>query len=390
VLDRNPVVAAEESGRVIIDDDDEHRPDHEHHDHDHRPTPVNADDARQDPPIVAMDHVTRRYADLAAVDDVSLDVPRGTILGVIGPSGSGKTTLIRILTGTLEPNSGELSVLGKHPRNFNRRTREQLGYMPQHFVLYDELTARENVSFVASLFGLMWPKRGRRVKQMLTLLGLWDARNRRARQLSGGMQRRLELACAMVHDPVLLFVDEPTAGLDPMLRETVWAEFRRLRDAGRTLVVTTQIVSEAAYCDSVAVLSRGRLIALAPPEELRRQASGGDVIEIKTGLAFDGVLLEDLPGVREIRQNAPRDLLVITDDAPTTTPRVVAAIQAAGATVVSSSEYRPTFDEVFSRLVSRADAESDRKARASAEGSDASETEEPDGAHADRPVTRAA
>jgi ABC-2 type transport system ATP-binding protein len=298
-------------------------------------------------PIVAMEHVSHQFDDVAALDDVSLDVPRGTILGVIGPSGSGKTTLIRVLTGTLAPRKGSVRVLGEQPRKFKRRTRNALGYMPQHFVLYDELTARENVAFVASLFGLLWPKRGRRVRQLLTLLGLWDARNRRARELSGGMQRRLELACAMVHDPQLLFVDEPTAGLDPILRETVWNEFRRLRDAGRSLVVTTQIVSEAAYCDSVAVLSRGRLIACAPPDELRRMASGGDVIQIRTTTAFDGIMLEDLAGVREIRQNAPREMLVIADDAATVTPRAVEAIQAAGGSVVSSSEYRPTFDEVF-------------------------------------------
>jgi ABC-2 type transport system ATP-binding protein len=338
-------------------------------------------------PVVAMDHVTRRYGDLAAVDSVSLDVPRGTILGVIGPSGSGKTTLIRMLTGTLEPTEGDLSVLGEHPRKFKRRTREKLGYMPQHFVLYEELTARENVSFVASLFGLLWPKRGRRVKQLLTLLDLWDARNRRARQLSGGMQRRLELACAMVHDPVLLFVDEPTAGLDPMLRETVWKEFRRLRDAGRTLVVSTQIVGEAAYCDAVAVLSEGRLIALAPPEELRRIASGGDVIQIKTTMPFDGVTLEDLEGVREVRQPAPREMLVIADDSATTTPRVVEAIQSAGGTVVSSSEYRPTFDEVFSRLVSRAENGETNGAALSVE---AKTQKKPDEENRDRTVARAA
>jgi ABC-2 type transport system ATP-binding protein len=336
-------------------------------------------------PIVAMDHVTHHYGDLAAVDDVTLDVPRGTILGVIGPSGSGKTTLIRVLTGTLEPTSGELSVLGEHPRNFKRHTRERLGYMPQNFVLYDELTAWENVSFVASLFGLLWPTRGRRVRQLLHLLGLWEARNRRARQLSGGMQRRLELACAMVHDPLLLFVDEPTAGLDPMLRETVWAEFRRQRDTGHTLVVTTQIVGEAAYCDAVAVLSHGRLIALASPEELRRTASGGDVIQIKTSVAFDGVLLQELPGVREIRQSAPRELLVIADDAATTMPRVVEAIQAAGGTVISSHEYQPTFDEVFSQLVSRAEAESQSQSE-----HDAQEGEESDRENRDRTVARAA
>jgi ABC-2 type transport system ATP-binding protein len=308
-----------------------------------------------DRPIVSTDGLTRRYGDLAALDGVTVDVPRGTILGVIGPSGSGKTTLIRMLTGTLEPTSGRLEVLGERPRKFRRHTREKLGYMPQNFVLYEELTAWENLSFVASLFGLLWPRRGRRVKQLLTLLGLWEARNRRARQLSGGMQRRLELACALVHDPVLLFVDEPTAGLDPLLRETVWNEFRRLRDAGRTLVVTTQVVSEAAYCDRVAVLSKGRLIALAAPEELRRMALGGDVIDIRTARAFDGITLSEVPGVRDIRQHAPREFLVIANDAATTTPRVVEAIRAAGGSVEATSEYRPTFDEVFSQLVSRAE-----------------------------------
>jgi len=334
-------------------------------------------------PVVEMDALTQRFGDVVAVDHVSLSVPRGTILGVIGPSGSGKTTLIRMLTGTLAPTEGSLSVLGEHPRKFRRRTREKLGYMPQHFVLYDELTAYENVSFVAALFGLLWRKRKQRVKHMLTLLDLWDARNRRARQLSGGMQRRLELACAMVHDPVLLFVDEPTAGLDPMLRETVWEEFRRLRDAGRTLVVTTQIVSEAAYCDAVAVLSNGRLIALASPEELRRKASGGDVIQITTERAFDVVALEGLPGVRELRQPAPREILVITDDAATTTPRVGEAIAAAGGTVASSSEYRPTFDEVFSRLVSQAE---DEQNLTEGVGADVAEAEE----NPDRTAARAA
>jgi ABC-2 type transport system ATP-binding protein len=306
-------------------------------------------------PIVATDGLTHRFGELVAVDAVTLHVPAGTILGIIGPSGSGKTTLIRMLTGTLEPTEGRLQVLSEHPRKFKRHTREKLGYMPQHFVLYDELTAWENLSFVASLFGLLWPKRGRRVKALLQLLDLWDARNRRARQLSGGMQRRLELACALVHDPVLMFLDEPTAGLDPVLRQTIWDEFHRLRDGGRTLVVNTQVVSEAAYCDRVAVLSQGRLIALEAPDELRRMALGGDVIEVKTAAAFDGAMLNDVPGVRQIRQHAPRDILVISDEAGTATPRVVEAIQAAGGNVISSSEYRPTFDEVFSALVTRAE-----------------------------------
>ena len=312
----------------------------------------------QTPSVVVMQGVTRRYGDLTAVDNITLTVPRGAILGVIGPSGSGKTTLVRMLTGTLEPTAGSVTVLGERPRGFKRQTREKLGYMPQHFVLYEELTARENLSFVASLFGMLWPRRGRRVKRMLQILELWDARNRRARHLSGGMQRRLELACALVHDPLLLFVDEPTAGLDPMLREKIWAEFRRLRDAGRTLVVTTQIVGEASYCDSVAVLVSGRLIALAPPDELRRQALGGDLIQIRTAAAFDALNLEQVVGVREVRPRTPREFFVVVDDAATALPRIVEAIQAAGGTLVASSEVRPSFDETFSALVAQAEGDS--------------------------------
>jgi ABC-2 type transport system ATP-binding protein len=302
-----------------------------------------------------MEQVSRRYGDVAAVDHVSLQVNRGTILGVIGPSGSGKTTLIRMFTGTLEPTSGQLTVLGQTPRKFTRHAREKIGYMPQHFVLYEELTARENLSFVASLFGLLWPKRGRRVKEMLKLVDLWEARSRRARQLSGGMQRRLELACALVHDPLLLFVDEPTAALDPMLRQRIWAEFRRLREVGRTLVVTTQYVGEAEYCDAVAVLAHGRLIALASPDDLRRMALGGEVVEVETAQPFDATTLEQVPAVRAVRQSAPRHFLVVTDDAGEATPRLLQAIHGIGVEVLSISEYRPSFDEVFAELVSHAD-----------------------------------
>jgi ABC-2 type transport system ATP-binding protein len=312
--------------------------------------------------VVSMEGVSRRYGDVDALDSVTLQVPAGAILGVIGPSGSGKTTMIRLLTGTLEPTAGHLRVLGQVPRKFTRHARERIGYMPQHFVLYEELTTAENVSFVASLFGLLWPKRGRRVNEVLKLVDLWEARGRRARQLSGGMQRRLELACALVHEPVLLFVDEPTAGLDPMLRQKIWAEFRRLREVGRTLVVTTQYVGEAEYCDAVAVLAHGRLIALATPDELRRMALGGEVLEIQTARAFDASVLEHVPGVRTIKQTGPRSFLIITDDAGEATPRLLQEISAAGMEVVSSSEYRPSFDEVFAALVEREDAARERAA----------------------------
>jgi ABC-2 type transport system ATP-binding protein len=308
-----------------------------------------------DATVVSIEGVSRRYGDVAAIDNVTLQVPRGTILGIIGPSGSGKTTLIRMLTGTLPPTEGKLTVLGQQPRKFTRQAREQLGYMPQHFVLYEELTAAENVSFVASLFGLLWPKRGRRVADVLKLVDLWEARGRRARRLSGGMQRRLELACALVHEPVLLFVDEPTAGLDPMLRQKVWEEFRRLRELGRTLVVTTQYVGEAEYCDSVAVLARGKLVALAAPDDLRRMATGGEAVDIRTAQVVEPSTLASVAGVRDVREIAARTLRVTTDNAGVAIPRLLQELQSAGVDVVSSNEYRPSFDEVFATLVTQAD-----------------------------------
>ena len=302
---------------------------------------------------VEMAAVSKRFADVTAVDDLTLRVHEGTILGVIGPSGSGKTTTIRMLTGALGPTEGEVRVLGEDPRRFRRQTRERIGYMPQQFTLYPDLTPRENVDFVASLFGILWRTRHRRTREVLELVDLWDARGRRASELSGGMQRRLELACALVHHPALLFLDEPTAGIDPLLRARIWDELHRLRDEGRTLLVTTQYVNEAEACDTVALIADGRLIALAPPDELRRMAVGGDIIEIETAAPFDAAALRSLPVVRDVDQLDTSHLRVVVDDASTALPDVVEAVGAAGAEVRSASETRPSFDTVFATLVER-------------------------------------
>lgn len=300
---------------------------------------------------VMIDHASRTFGKVAAVVDVSLYVLPGSLLGIIGPSGAGKTTTIRLITGALKPDHGSVRVLGEDPRHFKRRTRERIGYMPQNFVLYPELNARENVDLVAALFGTAPWRRRRHVEEVLRLVDLWDARDRRASDMSGGMQRRLELACALVHRPRLLILDEPTAGVDPVLRTRIWQELDRLRREGATILLTTQYVSEAEYCDAVALISDGQLVAHATPADLRRFALGGEVFEVGTRQPFDARSLPPIPGVVSVRQTGPARILVVAQDVGLATPMVNDAVAAAGGDIEFSREYRPSFDEVFAALV---------------------------------------
>jgi ABC-2 type transport system ATP-binding protein len=310
-----------------------------------------------DPSLVVLSGASRDFGEGAGVFDLDIAVPPGTILGIVGPSGAGKTTTIRMITGALDPTAGEVRVLGEDPRRFRRGTRERIGYMPQLFTLYPDLTADENVDFVASLFGMLVRRRRRRVREVLELVQLWEARDRRASQLSGGMQRRLELACALVHEPSLLLLDEPTAGIDPILRTVVWDELGRLKEAGRTLLVTTQYVAEAESCDAVALIANGRLIALGAPEELRRSAAGGDVIEAETEAPFDPAVLLGKEGIASARSTGLRTFRIVVQNAGTVTPVLDDLVEATGGNLVEAREVRLTFDEVFTALVERAAAE---------------------------------
>ena len=307
-------------------------------------------------PVVRTVDLARRFNGLVAVRGMTLEVDPGTILGVVGPSGSGKTTTIRMLLGSLAPTQGEVTVLGESPRSFSARTRTRIGYMPQQFILYPDLTVRENVDFVASLYGLFLLRRRRRSRAVLELLGLSPLANRRAGKLSGGERRRLELACAFVHEPSLLVLDEPTAGVDPILRRTIWDEIHRLRDGGVTSIVTTQYVTEAEEVDRVAVISGGRLIALDSPRALRRRALGGELIEVETAATFDAAALANGDGIRNIHQTGLRTFKADVADAGEAAPTVVEAVTAAGGEVVSVREFKPTFEEIFAAIVEKGGA----------------------------------
>lgn len=309
--------------------------------------------AVHDSPTVDLFQVGRTFDTFQAVNNVSFSVERGTILGLIGPSGSGKTTVVRMVIGNLAPTEGRVRVLGERPERFRRRTRERIGYMPQSFILYPDLSARENLSFVGSLFGMLWPRRRRRSDELLRLLGLWDARDQLARRMSGGMQRRLALACALIHEPEIIFLDEPTAGIDPVLRQTIWEEFRRLRDEGRTLFVTTQYVGESEHCDRVAMLDHGGVVACDTPGNLRTLAFGGEMVEMESRHPIDGARMREIPDVIDVRQPGPCDLVITVHDAGVAIPKIIEAVEESNNAVASTREYRPSFDEVFAQLLER-------------------------------------
>lgn len=238
-----------------------------------------------DDPIVVLSDVRRRFGE-QGLHGLDLQVAPGTIVGLVGPSGSGKTTAVRIVLGLDEPEEGSVFVFGRRPTDFSRDDRRRIGYMPQSIALYPELSLRHNLDLMASLYGMPWrgrwipSKRRRRararVNDTLEFLGLTDQQRTKLADASGGEQRRLALAAAMVHEPTLLVLDEPTAGIDPMLRRDIWSRLGELRDEGVTVFVTTQYVEEATHCDVVTVLSEGELLVTDSPRGLRHRAFGDE------------------------------------------------------------------------------------------------------------------
>lgn len=315
--------------------------------------PVNGPESPE--AVVQARQLTKRFGDQIAVDDLTLDVPKGAIFGFIGPSGSGKTTTVRLLTGVQSPTSGEVSVFGVAPASFTEHERARIGYMPQLSVLFPHLSIGENLRFVASIYGMPWGRRAR-LRQALQFVELDRDRRKRLRHASGGMQRRLALAAALVNDPQLLFLDEPTTGIDPVLRRKFWDHFEYLRDQGRTLFVTTQYVGEAAYCDKIGVLREGRLLTVDTPEGLRRQAFGGEVIDLVVADRIDQDLITavaQLDYVLHAQRTGldGRGMRVTVDDADRVIPPLQQWLSDRGVSLESVDRYLPPFDDVFVNLV---------------------------------------
>jgi len=304
--------------------------------------------------VINVQHLTKKFGDETAVQDVSFDVPRASIFGFIGPSGSGKTTTVRLLTGVYTPTDGQVFVFDSKPADFSQSERARLGYMPQLFVLYPNLTVWENLNFAASLYG-MGLFRGKRLKDVLKFVELYEHRSKLARNISGGMLRRLSLASTLVHDPQLLFLDEPTAGIDPVLRRKLWNHFRELKNQGRTIFITTQYVSEADNCDLVGVQNNGKLLMVDTPRGLRHQAYGGDMVDFRTTQPFDFQAEAKLRSLSLVKakttRTGPNSMRIIVDHASTATPELMRWAQQQNIQVQAVEEYMPSFEAVFVELV---------------------------------------
>jgi ABC-2 type transport system ATP-binding protein len=322
--------------------------------------------------VIRTHELTKEFSDGPAVDRVTMRIPRGSIFGFIGPSGCGKTTTVRLLLGIYEATAGVAEVLGVSPDHFRSADRQRIGYMPQIFVMYPDLTIWENLNFAASLYGVPLRRRERLMK-LLDLVELTGHEAKLARNISGGMRQRLSLAAALVHDPEVIFLDEPTAGIDPVLRNKFWEHFRQLQNLGRTLFITTQYVGEAAFCDYVGVMNEGRLLFIDTPQGLRHRALGGDVVTVKTSRILNYQELAEFRAqsfVREGQVTINRDLSleVVVEEAGAAVPPIIAWLEERGLEVESASEYNPPFDDVFVMLLNKARGNGSRERREASYG----------------------
>jgi ABC-2 type transport system ATP-binding protein len=246
-------------------------------------------------PIIETHGLSRRFGDFVAVRDVTLSVRRGEIFGVLGPNGAGKSTTIRMLCGILDPSGGRGTVVGYDIATQAERIKERIGYMTQRFSLYEDLSVIENLRFYAGLYGVPSERRSARVAELLERSGLAGRRTQIAGTLSGGWKQRVALACATIHEPALLFLDEPTAGVDPVSRREFWEQIHRLSEGGTTVLVTTHYMDEAERCHRLAFIFRGSVLDVGTPEE----------IVARRGLRCAEVVVDDAKGVAHELRSLP-------------------------------------------------------------------------------------
>jgi len=308
-----------------------------------------------EPPIIQTDRLSRRFGSLVAVRDVSLEVRRGEIFGILGPNGAGKSTTIRMLCGILDPSGGSGKVVGFDIASEAERIKERIGYMTQRFSLYEDLTVVENLKFYAGIYGVRRARAAARVADVLGRTGLVARKDQISGTLSGGWKQRVALACATIHEPPLLFLDEPTAGVDPVSRREFWEQIYAIASTGTTAVMTTHYMDEAERCHRLAFIFRGELLDVGTPEEIvqRRELRVAE-LEVDQASEASAALrsrdeVEEVAHYGHVLRFATRrraDPLVLARD----------VLGARGISIGSARETRATVEDAFVAMV-RADAE---------------------------------
>jgi ABC-2 type transport system ATP-binding protein len=294
--------------------------------------------------------LSRSFGEFLAVDQVSFAVPRGEIFGFLGPNGAGKTTTIRMLTGLLQPTGGSGQVAGYALSSAAEALREQVGYMSQRFSLYPDLTVLENITLFAGLYGVTGSRFAARRDWVLAMAGLGAQRQRLTAELSLGWKQRLALGCAVLHEPSVLFLDEPTSGVDPLSRRQFWELINTLASGGTTVMVSTHFLEEAEYCHRVALMNRGKLIALDRPAALRAAMAEPILTLASTDAPRAVAALKGQPGVLDVSLFGRAVHVVVRDEAEAR--RVIpAALAAVGAPDVELERVAPTLEDVFVALV---------------------------------------
>lgn len=302
---------------------------------------------------VDTENLTRRFGDFVAVDRVTLQVEPGEVFGFLGPNGSGKTTTIRMLCGLIRPSAGSGHVLGFDIARESEAIKARIGYMSQKFSLYSDLTVRENLQFYADIYGIERRTRAARLAELVAMAGLSGRERELTANLSGGWKQRLALACAIVHQPRMLFLDEPTGGVDPEARRAFWELIYQLAEQGVTIFVTTHYMDEAEHCNRIGLMYGGKLVALDSPAALKHKVIDGHVLEIE-GSPQDQLrtLVAAQEGVREVAPHGAR-LHAIVDDAALRIPQIAQLLQSPEISDGRVEQIDPSLEDVFVTLVGR-------------------------------------
>lgn len=305
---------------------------------------------------IQAEKLTKHFRKVQAVRSIDLDIAPGEIYGLIGPDGAGKTTTMRMLAGVMKPTSGVARVSGFDTTREAEQLRSQVGYMAQRFSLYGDLSVRENIEFYADIFGVRGAERESRIQRLLRFARLEEFQQRDAGVLSGGMKKKLGLACALIHSPRILFLDEPTNGVDPISRREFWDILSDLHLDGVTIFISTAYMDEAERCSRVGLMYQGEIIRQGSPAELRQLVTGDLLAIITNDLQKSEMLIAQLAGVNEVQVYGDR-LHVFIDDAKRRAPEIESALQSAGVHVTQIRQAAPHLQEAFISLVTHQTAD---------------------------------